>query len=254
MIKTLSTLIFSMALVLPVAQADHLKSAFPRDCRHLRRTLKEIPEYSALWHNHKLRSQFDQFMRWLASPDIAAPDAVYLLQLVDRGDSSIELQSHLFHEYIEFNNWMRLGHKFSDIIDVEYYSKNYPTVYPVAHCNAIVAEKKVLNTFAKQNKISEVPMIAYDLAFPDYEKRQELANALPTPLMVRQLRFNKEFFHERVDVDDIRTAMRIFQNGGYRYNHPEVIVDAGSNFLELSLSERESLLKLSSITDCQPIP
>jgi hypothetical protein len=220
--------------IAPLSQASEVRGAFPADSRQLEKVLRKHPEYLLLWKDQQFRLQFDQYMRWLSSAEIAAPDAIYPMSLVDSGVTSMDLQSHLFHELVEFKNWMRLGHKAGDIMNREYYSRHYATVYPRAHCNAIVAQERILRSFAKTKGLGMAPMLAYDLAFPDYERREALKQFLPTPILVRQLRYNQTQLERTVRVKDIKLAIRTFEKGGYSYQDRNLVLKNAAGFLKFA--------------------
>jgi hypothetical protein len=228
-------------------------NAFPTNSLELEATIQELPEFHRLWTDQTFRRQFDQYMRWLASPGIGAPDAVYLMDAVDAGVNSIDLQSAIFHEMIEFKNWMSLGHKFNDIMTIEYYRQNYPVVYPTAHCHAIIDQTQLLNTFARRKGLGSVPILAYDLVFPDYERRESLNQLLPIPMLVRQLKFNQSQFDEKLVSGDLEMALQVFERGGYSYQNSALLLSYATAFLQLSRPERMSQLHIQSVSTCKPI-
>jgi hypothetical protein len=239
-----------------VSQALVSRNAFPSDTRMLQDAIRHLPEYKSLWKDRIFRRRFDRYLRWLGSPEIASDNAVYLLGEVDKGVHSFELQGHIFHEMIEFRNWMKLGHRFKDIMNRDYYNAHYSAVYPVAHCNAIIAQQRVLNAFAQSHGLKTLPMLAYDLVVPDYEKYpylQEMTQKLGVPAMVIQLKFNREYFDEAVSEEQLLDAIEVYKEGEYGYSDTRIVLDRAKRFLKMPLTERLSALKLSQASECSPI-
>ena len=121
----------------------------------------------------------------------------------------------------------------------------------------MIAQEQVLNGFARRYGLMELPMLAYDLVVPDYERYKYLqvkTQELGVPAMVLQLKRNRDLFQETVTEAQLFEAIRVFELGRYSYEQPNALLERARLFLRMSEAERLSALKLSSVTDCDLLP
>jgi hypothetical protein len=182
---------------------------------HMRAVLVGHPELARLEADEELSQQFKRYWRWIAE-DVGTPDAQYLASLP--GDD-LELEAFLFHEKIEFESWIKLGHRPEDIMQVEYFQQNYEAVYPIAHRDATRAEMELLTYFAGTIGL-DVPPLALVLVCPMVERRE----GATAERMVRRLKFNPEYASQEVTPEDLEAATKVWEAGNYSYRDRSNVV------------------------------
>jgi hypothetical protein len=193
-------------------------SARPRD--EPRRTVREIlledPAYRAATADPELHGAFQRYWAWLGG--LGVPDVEYLEALPP---DDLEHLAMLYHEEVELRAWLRLGHRLDDVMTKDYYQQRYPEVYPVAHAEAMAAELALLAGFATRAGFPRVPERAFVLVGPMVERRGV------APAMVdRRLKFNPAIAAQAPTRDELETAARVYEAGGYRYRDRNRVIEA----------------------------
>lgn len=177
--------------------------------------LREDPAYREVQDDTTLEDQFERYFTWLRS--LETPDVAYLASLPA---DDLEHLAMLFHEKVELRGWLRLGHRFEDVVNVDYYQQHYVEVYTAAHADAMVAELGLVSRFAERIGIRGVPSRAFVLVGPMVERRGV------TPAMVdRRLKFNRDIAALQPTRADLDRATRVYEVGGYRYRNRQLVVD-----------------------------
>lgn len=187
--------------------------------------IKGYPSFVTIEQDPPLKSQFPRYMKWLY--DLKIPDALLVYKQMEDNVRSLDALATIFHEKVELAGWMRLGHKFEDIMTVEYYQEHYMGVYPVAHREAMFAQYGLIKYFAAGKKFRDIPEFAYVLVSPLTEQHQG-NNA---ERMARTARYNPEFQRVVVTPEDIKTAMAVFEAGGYKYKDPAKVASDAEKFI-----------------------
>lgn len=175
-------------------------------------SIADYPLYQDLEQDHDLEKKFVRYMEWLAG--LKVPDAVFVFDLVQRNVRTLEALSLIFHEKVELLNWLELGHRFEDIIQVDYYNAHYSEVYPIAHRRALIEEMNLIQHYAKKQGFNHILELAFTLVSPMVEQRKTSVVTL-----TRRLRFNPEMLNQKVQINrrTLETAVNIFYDGGYCY-------------------------------------
>ena len=177
--------------------------------------LLEDPAYSEVQHHATLEDQFQRYWAWLHELEI--PDVAYLSALPTE---DLERLAMVFHETIELRGWLRLGHRFPDIMNLDYYKQHYEEVYPVAHAAAMQAELGLLQRFAARVGIPRVPAHAFVLVGPMVERR-----GVTAAMADRRLRFNPDLAGELPTQAELDRAARVYEAGGYHYRDRKRVLD-----------------------------
>jgi hypothetical protein len=183
----------------------------------MRDLLLEDPSYRAVALDADLQDRFQRYWSWLGS--LGIPDVEYLGALPP---DDLEHLAMIFHEQVELRGWMRLGHRFDDVMTQDYYRQHYEEVYPVAHAEAMTAELALLTGVAARAGLPRVPERAFVLVSPMIERRGV------TPVMAdRRLKFNPAIAAQTPTREELDSAVRAYEAGGYRYrDRDRVIGDA----------------------------
>jgi hypothetical protein len=182
--------------------------------------------YKEVEADTNLSGEFSKYIRLLASLEV--PDAQFVVSLIDQNDKTIEALSLIHHEKVELREWLRLGHRLQDIMNVEYYREHYKEVYPVAHSLAIVAEMELLKHYASKRGFSYVPELAFGLVTPLVEQRQESVENV-----ARRFRYNPEYTKQKNDLrrEDLEVATQVFEDGGYCYENLKDLLEQAIHFI-----------------------
>lgn len=174
--------------------------------------IQDYPYYQTLENNQQLSEQFEKYMEWMSDK---SPDAKLVFGFMQNPIKTIDMISTIFHEKVEFAEWLNLGHNFDDILTIEYYKKHYMDVYPIAHKKAIIEEINLLKFFTKTKGFTEIPEITFNLVSPLLEY-----HSVPVDKLHKRLKYNFEYNSalSSVTKTDLETAMKIYETGGYKYD------------------------------------
>lgn len=180
--------------------------------------IQEYPLYKELANNETVSQQFLQYMEWASDK---SPDGKLVFELIKNKASSLEAITTIFHEKVEFAEWLKLGHRFEDILTVEYYQQHYMEVYPIAHRRALIAEIALLRYFAQKKGFRHIPESAYNLVHPLIEKYN-----LPVMRFQKRMQFNWEYQAQLpfLAESDIDIAIQVYEAGGYEYKDKNKIL------------------------------
>ncbi len=167
---------------------------------------------------------FDTYMRWVAG--LGVPDAVLVVGLMDSPDTTVDGLATVFHERVEFQEWLDLGHRLDDIMTVAYYQEHYPGVYPIAHKAAISEELALIRHAAAKAGFRAVPELAYALVTPLAER-----HGVAPGRLARRLKHNPELLSADVTDEELELAIRFYEVGGYCYRDREAIKQGARAFL-----------------------
>lgn len=190
----------------------------------VRRIISEHPSYRTLEEDEVLGRRFRQYMKWLS--DLEVPDARLVQGFIEEGRSSLDALSTIFHEKVEFAGWLELGHRFEDILKVEYYQAHYLEVYPIVHRKAMLEELSLVRHFALAVGSPPCPELALVLVNPLVEH-----HGAPVAMMARRLRHNPELLDQPLTPEDIERAIRTWESGGYAYREREKIREQAIDFI-----------------------
>ena len=108
--------------------------------------IKDYTNYNILESNIELSDKFYKYMVWMSDK---APDAKLVLGFMDKDTTTLDEISTIFHEKVEFAEWLNIGHDFDDILNIEYYKKHYMEVYAIAHRIAVIEEMNLIKYVKK---------------------------------------------------------------------------------------------------------
>lgn len=187
--------------------------------------IQDLKSYKELESDDLFNSQFLEYITWMND---SSPDGKYTYNFIKTNNKTLYSLSVIFHEKVEFKNWLLLGHKLEDIMNGEYYQKHYPEVYPIAHRKALIEEINLIKYFAKKNKYPNIPELAYILVSPviqDYNTNIER--------VFRRVKYNLEYEAQRSFITylDLEIALLVFEMGGYKYNDRSKIKNEALEFL-----------------------
>ncbi len=179
--------------------------------------IQEYPVYKALEANETISKQFLQYMEWLSDK---SPDATFVYQLMQNKANSLDAIAVIFHEKVEFYEWLKLGHRFEDIMTVEYFQKHYPDVYPIVHRRALIEEINLIKYFAQKKGFSNIPEIAYNLVSPIIEKYN-----VSVARFQKRLKVNLEYQAQMqfLSENDLKIAITVYEAGGYQFKEKDRI-------------------------------
>jgi hypothetical protein len=188
--------------------------------------IKDFPCYKLLDENKEVTKQFNEYMKWMSD---LSPDGKAVYAMMQLKSKNIFLISQIFHEKVEFWQWMQLGNKFKDIMTVKYYQKKYPVVYPIAHRKAVIEEFNLIKQFALKNGFKNIPEAAYMLASPLSEYY-----GVPLDRAFRRFKFNWEYEAQVpfITKDEINTAIAVYEKGGYSFKDKEKVLNVAFAFTE----------------------
>jgi len=166
--------------------------------------------YQTLARDSEFTQQFNEYMEQLYNFNV--PDAVLVFGMMKNNERTLNALEVIFHEEVELRGWMELGHSFKDIMNVEYYRAHYTDVYPVAHRKAVKAQYGLVKHFAAATGFPDIPAYAYALVSPLAE-----LYGVSVDRLVRTLRYNPEITSETVTTEDLKTAVKVYETGGYTY-------------------------------------
>ncbi|MBF0548579.1 MAG: hypothetical protein HQM08_29380 [Candidatus Riflebacteria bacterium] len=190
--------------------------------------IKDYPMYKELEQDAQISRQFEQYMQWLSDK---APDGAMVYDLMKNKIGTVDAISTIFHEKVEFYGWLTLGHKYEDIMNPEYYRNHYMEVYPIAHRKAVIDEINLIKYFAQKKGFPNIPEVAYNLVSPLLERRGATAAQ-----MQNRLKYNLEYQPQVLFVTDadLETAVKIYEQGGYKYVDREKILSEAKTFVSNS--------------------
>ncbi len=201
----------AVAVACAAGRARHEPAA-----RHtVRERLLEDPAYREIAADATLEDEFRRYWTWLGT--LGIPDVEYLGSLPA---DDLERLVMLFHEEVELRAWLRLGHRFEDVMTQDYYQQHYTEVYPVAHAEAMAAELALLVGFAAREGFPRVPERAFVLVGPLIERR-----GVTAAMADRRLKFNPAIAAQTPTRDELEAAARVYEAGGYRYRDRERVLD-----------------------------
>lgn len=181
--------------------------------------LASDPAYARVAADATLATQFDAYWRWIG--ELGTPDAAYLASLPPE---DLERTVMLYHEKVELAAWLALGHRFEDVMRLEYFQAHYEEVYPVAHRDATVAELELLDHVARRYDLTPPPPLALVLVSPMVERRDGVTPAM----MTRRLRFNPDLAAASVTATELEAAARVWEAGGYVYRDRAAVLAAAA--------------------------
>jgi hypothetical protein len=188
------------------------------------------PVVRALAADPQQARNFRAYIAWLEDK---APDASLVAEFLRDERRPLDALAVVIHEQVEFREWQRLGHAIDDIMTVEYYREQYPTVYPIAHRRAIEAEFDVIAHAARRLGFSPVPALAYNLVSPLLDH-----HGVPPDRLHRRLRFNEEIAGQAgvVTREHLEVAIAVFERGGHSYGDRDQVLKSAEQLLETLLS------------------
>ncbi len=206
----------------PAAGADRnrLTSASAR----VEHAVAAHPLFAKLQDDDSLTEVFQTYMEWVAGLDV--PDAVLVVKMMKAAEPTIDSMASVFHEKVEFKEWLSLGHKIKDIMTVPYYQAKYAEVYPVAHRAGIIAEFSLIKHFAEREGYRDLPVLAYASVSPLVEHHASTPGRL-----VRRLRYNSEYLSDSVTDEDLELAMQVYEVGGYQYKDRARVLRGAQDYL-----------------------
>ena len=180
--------------------------------------------FAKLQDDPALTAAFKTYMEWVAG--LGVPDAVLVVKMMNATEPTIDSMASVFHEKVEFKEWMNLGHKIEDIMTVPYYQAKYAEVYPVAHRVGIIAEFSLIKHFARKRGYRDLPVLAYASVSPLVEHHATTPGRLS-----RRLRFNPEYATASVGEEDLELAAQVYESGGYKYKDRAKLLRAAGEYL-----------------------
>ncbi len=193
--------------------------------------ISDHPLFAKLQDDEALTRAFKTYMEWVAG--LGVPDAVLVVKLMNATEPTIDSVASVFHEKVEFKEWMNLGHKVADIMTVPYYQAKYPEVYPVAHRAGIIAEFSLIKHFAKQKGYRDLPVLAYAAVSPLVEH-----HATTPSRIARRLKFNPEYVTTAVSDEELELAVQVYEAGGYHYKDRAKLLRAAGAYLSQRAAPR----------------
>jgi len=187
-------------------------------------SVSDHPLFAKLRDDDALTADFKTYMKWVAS--LRVPDAILVVKMMEADKPTVDSVASVFHEKVEFKEWMNLGHKINDIMTVPYYQAKYPEVYPVAHRAGIIAEFSLIKHFAKQNGYRDLPVLAYASVSPLVEH-----HATTPRRLARRLQYNPEYVSASVSDEDLELAVQVYEAGGYQYKDRAKILQGARVYL-----------------------
>jgi hypothetical protein len=189
--------------------------------------IKNYPCYKMLTKDAKLSEQFEAYMKWLSE---LTPDAKLVYGYMQKKNPNIFELSFIFHEKVEFYGWLQLGHKFEDIMNLNYYQEHYPEVYPIAHRRAVIEEIGLVKFFAHKQRINKVPELAYMLVSP----LCDINSDVPIDRLLSRLKYNPEYLNQMLFVTkkDLKKAVRVFKLGGYKYDDQNALITKAYKYVQ----------------------
>jgi hypothetical protein len=180
--------------------------------------VRDCPEFKKIADDADFNRQFQQYMQFSSDK---SPDGKMVFAMMNDKKKSLDVLATIFHEQVELAQWLKLGHRFTDIMTVEYNQKHYMEVYPVAHRAAVIEELALLQYFAHKKCGFEIPEIALNLVSPMIEKF-----GVSVERFQSRLKFNPEYNAQLCCVSDsaIEKAMQVYESGGYQYKERERIL------------------------------
>ena len=190
--------------------------------------IRGYPMYDELEKNQIVSKQFIQYMEWMSDK---APDGKLVFDLMKGNARSLEAISTIFHEKVEFNEWLNLGHRFEDIMTIDYYQKHYMEVYPIAHRRALIEELNLIKYFAQKRGLKNLPEIAYSFVSPLIERYN-----VPVLKSQNRLKFNWEYQPQIqfLSEDDIKNAIEVYEVGGYTFKDKNRILSEALSIISNS--------------------
>jgi hypothetical protein len=186
--------------------------------------VRACPEFAKIADDADFNRQFQQYMQFSSDK---SPDGKMVFAMMNDNKKSLDVLATIFHEQVELAQWLKLGHRFADILTVEYNQKHYMEVYPVAHRAAVIEELALLQYFAHKKCGFEIPEIALNLVSPMIEKF-----GVSVERFQSRLKFNLEYNAQLRYVSDsaIAKAMQVFESGGYQYKKRDRILAEATAF------------------------
>lgn len=181
--------------------------------------VKEYPMYKQITNDKVFMEQFNKYMELMST---GSPDGKKVYGLMQSPEKTLDMMSTIFHEQVELKEWMNLGHKYEDIMTIEYYQNHYMEVYPVAHRKAVIEEIGLIKYFAMKRNYPHIPEVAYNLVSPLIE-----AYGVPVEKMQRRFKYNEEYNAQvkYVTRKDLETAIKVYEEGGYKYKDKSRLID-----------------------------
>jgi hypothetical protein len=210
-------------VALSVSVAGLTVRAQPQD---VAQWVADHPVVRALAADPQQTGHFRAYITWLEDK---APDAKLVAEFLRDERRTLDALAVIIHEQVEFREWQRLGHAIEDIMTIEYYREQYPTVYPIAHRSAITAEFDVIAHAARRLGFPPVPELAYNLVSPLLDH-----HGVPPDRLHRRLRFNEEIVGQAGTVtrEHLKMAIAVFERGGHRYGDRDQILESAQRLLE----------------------
>ena len=193
---------------------------------NITKQIKDFPCYRLLNNDKELSKQFYKYMKWISE---LSPDGKFVFNLMNQKDQNIYTISMIFHEKVEFWQWLQLGHKFSDILNIKYYQNNYGKVYPIAHRIAVIEELNLIKYYAQKMNFDNIPEVTLVLTSPIIEKYN-----VPLDKVFRRLKFNLGYEAQVpfITQKDIETAISIYEKSNYIYKDKNKILKEALAFVE----------------------
>ena len=192
----------------------------------IEKQLEGYSPYNQLKKDYQFQEDFNAYIDWMKDK---SPDADAIYKMIQAKDNNIFTISQIFHEEVELNQWLLLGNKLDEIMNVEYYKNTYPAVYPIAHKKSILEEFALINYFAQRNGYPELPDAAYALASP-------LPEYFDVPLAKSYNRFKFNWLIRSqtpvITKEEIETAAEVYEKGGYNYKDKDKIINNAVEFVK----------------------
>jgi hypothetical protein len=190
--------------------------------------IKDYPLFKQLEVNEGFNAQFNKYMEFASQ---ASPDGKKVYAIMQAPEKSLSDLSTIFHERVELMEWMNLKHKFEDIMNPEYNRAHYMEVYPIAHRKAVIEEIGLLKYYAMKKNYPNIPEVVYNLVSPLIE-----SYGVAVERMQRRIQFNQEYLAQvkYVTRNDIETAIKIYEEGGYTYKDKARLINESLELIKKS--------------------
>ena len=76
-------------------------------------SVSDHPLFAKLRADEALTAEFTTYMKWVAG--LGVPDAILVVKMMETDKPTVDSIASVFHERVEFKEWMNLGHKIEDI-------------------------------------------------------------------------------------------------------------------------------------------
>lgn len=181
--------------------------------------IKEYPLFKQVENNKEFTGQFYKYMELMST---GSPDGKKVFEIMQNREKTLDQYSTIFHEEVEFMEWMNLKHKYEDIMTIEYYQKHYMEVYPVAHRKAVIEELGLIKYFAMKKNYPNIPEVAYNLVSPLIEYY-----GVAVERMQGRLKYNQEYLAQvkYITRKDLETAAKVYEEGGYKYKDKDRLIN-----------------------------